>query len=123
MNIVEAIRKLAADCPNCRYTSAEVMGPGDDHPRQRWLYSKGECSNGSCGCIVGQALAMLGHNVAELDKGNNCGNASHVLNRLGVGTQMERQWAHAVQAQQDHGETWGRAVAYADRCYSLTVAA
>lgn len=103
--LVTAVRQLAADCPDCKYIRPAIGSCS---------YSKGQCTNGSVGCIIGQALAALGIDVSALDT-NGVMNARTVLTRLGGFDDAAIEWADGVQGKQDNGATWVEAIKFADR--------
>lgn len=105
------VRKLAAEHPDNIYTKPNAQGAG-------CFYGKGTCTDGSCGCIVGQALARLGVSVLELDV-KLIGYVPEVMSHLCISDPKKRQsWLFNVQRRQDLGKTWGEAVEWADN-YTL----
>lgn len=79
------------------------------------MYASGPCSNGSVGCIVGQALKAMGHNVSTLDLGLSVPSAYAAIGQCITGyTDEKKRWASDVQYGQDRGKTWSVAVADAD---------
>lgn len=104
--IFEAVvRKLVADCPDCVYDAKD--GP--------CRYASGQCSNNSVGCIIGQALAIMGHDVKLLDSEDLVLSAGAALNELSAGFSIGlRDWATGIQDKQDNGHPWAEALSYAD---------
>jgi hypothetical protein len=100
---------------------AEVHRLAEANPKNRYLeadcyYTRGACSNGSSGCIVGQALSALGYGekLAHLDDERPQG-ILRVASLLGItGEQDQLDWLETVQDWQDRGDTWCDAVARAE---------
>jgi hypothetical protein len=98
-----AICKLAAAHPDNTYQKPK----GSNY----CFYKKGDCSDGSCGCIVGQALVSL--NVDFYEKVN--ASAQALLEELGImGDTRTMFWIGNVQTSQDGGSTWQEAITHAD---------
>lgn len=102
---VEAeIRRLAAESPDNVYRGGEDAG---------CLYTLGTCTNGSKGCIVGQALCRLGfeEQCKEMDRsgGQNADDMLRACNILG-----DYRWINTVQGAQDEEMKWGEAVELAE---------
>lgn len=109
------VRRLATERPWNKY--------GQDGSG-RCAYAAGVCSDGSIGCIFGQALRACGVNPIEFDSGSEQGqpmDIAGVLEELGLVSGLTRKvmWANEVQGLQDAGEPWGNALAQADECYQL----
>lgn len=104
-DVIAEVRRLAAESPDCVYESPD----GDCH------YQRGECSNGSVGCIWGQALRRWG----IIDESRE--RAAVLVSRYGAGlSDQQHEWVHAVQEFQDRGESWGDAVKAADHDWPLS---
>lgn len=110
----QAVRKLAADSPDTLYCK-----PDDSI---FCSYSKGACTNGSVGCIMGQALVRcgLGTTLALAQKWGSINNfvlfiTNTDLEKLPTPVVLTIRWLQEVQTQQDQGRTWRDAVALADR--------
>ena len=103
-DVEREVRLLAKESPNNVYES--VSGNG-------CLYTRGRCSNGSQGCIVGQALCRLGFEThcAEQDT-FDVADVSTLLECLGISG--DPTWLQSVQEWQDAGFPWHRAIARAD---------
>ena len=103
--LVQAVRDLAKESPENIYLPA-LSG-------ENCRYSTGQCDNGSCGCIVGQALARIGLDPASFEEMGNSPSASKVVGALsgkwGPGT-----WLRCVQQAQDSGRRWAIAIEVAD---------
>lgn len=102
------VRRLAAESPDCKYP----YGKG-------CFYTRGECTNGSTGCIVGQAFRRMGLDCASLDSSDrHTPSAGMACLNLGLEDTAIKGanavWLSTVQAFQDSGHTWGQAVADAD---------
>lgn len=118
-DLIEAVRNLAAESPDNRY-----MG------KSKCEYSRGRCTNGSCGCIIGQAIRKIDtevFGVIELREaqdrfvGGILGLTEYLKEREIVFdcTDQERRWLIHVQSEQDCGKTWAVAVELADEMYHL----
>jgi hypothetical protein len=102
------VRELSSESPDAIYG---LRGSG-------CRYASGSVSNGSCGCIVGQAVRRSGHDPEPLDNARSFPvSATIALQRLlepGSWEWEELQWLRCVQLAQDDGVAWGLAVVYAD---------
>lgn len=83
-------------------------------------YSAGDCKDGTCGCVFGQALAFQGIDVKALDisaekyvTGGTGIEAVLRHNNCAV-TGIVRDWLLRLQGRQDNGDTWGEALASAN---------
>lgn len=107
--IEKKVRELAKRSPNNVYDKDEEYGS--------CFYSTGKCSDGSMGCIFGQALTVLGVNAAffdNLDKGASP-YIDTVLDTLKIKTTPKQEnWALLVQDSQDGQLSWKEAVECAD---------
>lgn len=108
--VVSAVRELAAARPDTIYNRT---GMG------RCEYAAGECSDGSVGCLFGQALKSLGIEPWKLrDQGGN--RISFALGDLGIIPVADKfedpdvRWCARVQRSQDGGSNWKMAIVYAD---------
>ena len=107
--LIAAIRELAAESPD------NIYDRGQSHACS---YVVGECSNGTQGCIVGQALRRLGLETPDfkepvddyLFNHYDCGRVDDVSRTL---------WLIAVQTEQDSSNTWAYAVEDADESNPL----
>lgn len=110
-DIENKVRELAAASPDCVYIKPE--GGGCNNIR-------GDCSNGSVGCIVGQAVIALGvpRSFFEADGCELCG-AGNLVPRLGQSGYLRHDnpstfpataWLTSVQRRQDDGGRWAAAV-------------
>lgn len=77
-------------------------------------YAIGKCSDGTVGCLFGQAFKEL---KVKRNFGANAG-ISLVIDKLDVAcSRHQREWCSYVQHYQDHRNTWGDAIHMADtRC-------
>lgn len=105
--LIEKVRELVAKSPNNVYSKeGNTEGNGCS-------YNQGLCLDKSEGCIMGQALRLMGINtsnlkdylMAELPKMD----FEYSNNQL--------SWLHSVQMRQDIGKTWLEAMQYADLHY------
>lgn len=77
-------------------------------------YTKGKCTNGSKGCLFGQALIKLKVDPDKLKKlDREIRPIDNLLDQLGIKyTEKQRQWLMAVQDGQDKKLTWKDALRY-----------
>ena len=108
--IVQAVREIAAEQPDFKYTDGDEVGScAYGAPANR------VGNDLTQGCIIGRAFDRAGfeyHEIIELE-------IIECLGYMGLDSSTnpsdEARWLYRVQFQQDTGETWGDAVAYADR--------
>lgn len=106
-DLISEIRKLASEHPDNVYEKTDGL---------LCSYSRGTCTDGSRGCIFGQAFKRLGIDIPrKFDDRTIHG----LLDGHNLGSTDELNWCNAVQLKQDTGWTWSNAVSYADRNYSL----
>jgi hypothetical protein len=102
--IIAEVQRIAEAAPENQYLEADCH------------YTQGACTNGSSGCIVGQALTALGYGqqLAILDDERPQG-ILRVIARLGItGEQGQLDWLETVQDWQDRGDPWRDVVARAE---------
>ena len=112
-DLIQTVRQLANDNPtNCYEGNKDGQG---------CCYARGKCSNGTIGCILGQAMIACDHEVTEYISDKERQTKQFELlyeSMINEGLiEMSRQdmiWCSEVQKYQDDGETWADAVAYAD---------
>ena len=110
-DVISRVRALAIAAPDNVYLDA---GRG-------CYYTRGDCENGSVGCIFGQALAPeYKERLAAIDQHSAC-NIDDAITQLGIGADVSSaaiadriDWCNIIQQSQDSGETWRDAVAFAD---------
>jgi len=115
IDLIDAIRKLAANYPDAVYANG-TMGACS--------YSQGAVTNGPerTGCIVGQAAALIGVSNQEIEHGGETGYGEFLdtlaknkwldTDSKSIGDQYD--WIGRVQERQDSGVEWGEAVKSAD---------
>ena len=112
-DVIAAVRRLADNSPNCQYKP-----PDRDNGVKVCFNKEGECTNGSTGCIVGQALVEL----FGADKVPNEGGVATCVSDLQIrATPQQYSWLQVVQGRQDNGCPWEFAVEQADEYYPLEV--
>lgn len=117
--LVAKVREIVSLRPGVKYKPDEVRDP-DNPGHVSCLYGKGTCSDGSEGCIFGQALVALGVDRGSLDDGEILGEISEVLDSLDIADNNGMdEWCMVVQKRQDEGKSWGEAVAIADEKFPL----
>ena len=111
-DVIEQVRALAAERPEFVYRSTST--DDGDHPSCSYVTG----ADGQ-GCIIGQALMRLGveeERLADLEDSIPGGMGADTLlfRLLGRGYAEGEMWISAVQASQDTGIPWGKAVKIAD---------
>lgn len=107
-DLISEVRKLVSEHPDNIY-----RGLGSDPNHNNCSYSSGTCTDGSCGCIFGQAFKRLGVDVMQLDDTRSI---YAVINDNDIPCAKEdKSWCGVVQSNQDAGDTWGKAVEKADK--------
>lgn len=100
--LITKVRQLAEASPDNQY---QLRGTGVG-----CLYQSGNCTDGSRGCIVGQALRSFGWH----DEKPNTG-VAEVMRLLDIDSDDDRDnWLIHVQEQQDVGMKWEACIAWAD---------
>ncbi len=95
--LVESVRKIATERPDVVYSG-------------NCYYDSGECSDGSVGCLLGQALQAIDWPIYERNLED-----SIVFLLFNEGYTDDRViWCRRVQAEQDVKKTWAECVEYAD---------
>jgi hypothetical protein len=103
-DLIVAVRNLAKAHPDNIYQPS-LLG-------KQCFYDKGWCTDGSVGCIFGQALVGLDILVTGSRE------IYVVSNELfSDADRLTRDWCQAVQTAQDASKTWGEAVSCADEDY------
>ena len=108
--IITEIRRLAAEKPDFTYKK-----PFADDIERNWCanFTYGEKGNKVGSCIVGQALLNCGVNLSAGEQYKSFGRLIH---KVGWTHSFEEyDWISSVQYRQDVGDTWGTAVAQADK--------
>jgi len=118
MNVlVEKVRELVDAHPDNVYTRPKSSKWGNSGCSN----TAGVCTDGSEGCLIGQALKALGFPVEDFENNGVWSLYNHKhLEPFNVG-QREGEWLCRAQARQDGGNTWGEAVKNADAMYPLEV--
>ena len=101
--LIAAIRELATESPD------NVYDRGRSHTCS---YVVGDCSNGTQGCIVGQAIRRLGLETPDFDDSADVYLDNYDAVR--AVSEMQRAWILIVQQEQDSSNTWAYAVESAD---------
>ena len=105
IQLARTVRKIASDRPDVKY-----MAQGN------CMYDTGACSDGSVGCIFGQAINQLGLKVPHNFEGCSINMVLEEINTVKYSDQTKKmQWLDIVQASQDVGMSWAAAVSKADR--------
>ncbi len=104
--LIAEVRNIASARPEVTY----------DHEDCR--YDSKEASDGSVGCIFGQALTAIGWDIT----GKNDGRGIIELLRCKDYEFNDDRilWCNMVQGEQDNGRTWGDSVAEADNLLDIT---
>jgi hypothetical protein len=111
--LVAQVRRLAADRPDNVY-QPELVGAG-----HRCSYLDGRCTDGTLGCLVGQAFRAAGLTADELQPVNRlaiCEALEHLLRQdIDCLQGAHIAWLMSVQNAQDEGARWREAIEVADR--------
>lgn len=113
--VIAAMRALAAASPTNKYGPGVTNGTaGPDH-RQPCFYDKGDCTNGSKGCIVGQAWVKCGITLEELATAS-LGAVTDVYdcNAELPEYRLQANWIRTAQNSQDDGFAWGECITRAN---------
>lgn len=111
--LISAVRGLALKSPNNVYV----------RPAGALCCSnvKGTCTDGSVGCIIGQAIRIVDPTFEFINDLEECSIRSNnkpdslLSNKLGFDHGSDKlMWLKCVQRRQDKGDTWCEAVKYAD---------
>jgi hypothetical protein len=129
-DLVQKVRELAENNPTNTYEDRKDF--------KRWSqgcsYTKGECSNGTVGCIMGQAILVLDPDYKfDDDQESICGiilsdseitklehlrfnpaGVRYLSSRIIKSRDGDKNWLTKVQEGQDDGCTWSTAVFNAD---------
>lgn len=109
--LVARVRALAAAAPENVYQK---------YNGRSCSYTHGECSNGTLGCILGQAMAAEGIDTHSIGEGAFDEVVSSLPKLFGYDTaeqamgSAQYEWLKAVQEAQDGGATWAEAVGRTD---------
>ena len=108
-DIVAAVREIAAEQPDFRYTT------DDEEPCAYGAPAGQKGSDLTQGCIVGRAFDRAGFEYHEVQEAEIIECLAFMGLDSAYDPSPEAQWLYCVQTQQDSGATWGDAVADADR--------
>ena len=114
-DLVSKVRELAVARPETIYQPSPT---GQATPTIRCSYLAGTCSDGTVGCLLGQALVAVGYTAEQL----------RAVDLLGIEEAIEKllpceltdeeyrrvRWLESVQNAQDNGHPWGEAIRIAD---------
>jgi hypothetical protein len=95
--LIAEVRRIAAERPDTVYRQPSTSCG--------CFYEKGECTDGSVGCIFGQALNNLGYPVTGTASIDIIARSRFVGNCLVI-----LAWCREVQNVQDGGLSWGDAI-------------
>ncbi len=100
--LILKVRELAAASPDCTYGGGNCR------------YESGLCSNGTTGCLLGQALTLLGY------KPEGSSLIEYYLPKLGIEADYKQiKWLGYVQGEQDVNRPWKDCIAFGDRKVDL----
>lgn len=107
--IIQEVRRLADEFPDCVYTPVK-SGVGNVECSCSNTY--GQCSNGTVGCIIGQAVKSVGYEIpTDYEDTDVC----TLLDRLGIDYENEElAFLEYVQGEQDQSRSWGESIKDAD---------
>lgn len=118
--LVAKVKELAQASPDNRYSKPmEILSRVECTACSN---IRGLCTNGSEGCIIGQALLALGVDRAILadHEHDSVRNLLRATSDLYDKNTVEMEWLVHVQLNQDGGLAWSYAVQEASRIYGLT---
>ncbi len=95
--LVAEVRKIVAERPDVSYDGG-------------CRYDSGVCSDGTVGCLIGQALGAIGWDLYPENSGELI---SNLLEEAGY-DDFRVSWCRMVQSEQDCMSAWGGCVNYAD---------
>ncbi len=104
--LVAEVRKIAAERPDTRY---EHKG---------CFYDQNECSDGSVGCVFGQAFRAI--DWVPYKSGEKFYIAGVLLREGYASSDLRLKWCGVFQCQQDRGFTWEEGIVVADEEIHLT---
>lgn len=102
--LIFEVRRLAVVSPDNRYVT--------NHATEACYYDKGVCTDGSIGCIFGQAIRNLG---LDWDLSDNVGIITLLQRNNVTALCRETTWCSLLQFEQDFGLSWAEALAITDR--------
>jgi len=110
------VRRLAVENPGTNY-----------YARKNCSYFTGGCSDGTIGCIVGQAARNIGYdeflNAAKIeeDKDFSDTTADNILSKMLDVEQFTGDIAFIryIQAHQDHGSNWGECLLMTEKIIKI----
>ena len=115
-NLFDKVRELAAARPETVY---RPWPTGQSSPMTRCSYLSGACSDGTVGCLLGQALLAIGFTAERLQPVDLLAIVEVIEKLLPIELSKEdRQrvrWLESVQNAQDNGCPWREAIDIADR--------
>lgn len=100
-----AIRDLVTESPDNQYQTINGIA----------YFTKGECTNGSLGCMIGQGLHRIGYEIPE-DADDNW-SLGELIGAADPGAGDDESWFYHLQAAQDNGARWQDALNEADEKY------
>lgn len=110
-DLIKTVRQLAQNNPDNTYEEYH-----DEGKLRACSYTKGECSNGTLGCIMGQAILALdpSYDFADKDQASIYNLIHEQLLLDPRPCNKDSEWLSLVQDSQDDSETWSNAVRIAD---------
>lgn len=106
--VVKTVREIVRQRPDVRYQAKHVCS-----------YISGACTDGSVGCLIGQALVKLGVEIELGESTKRISDVAHVFcddatQELSKYNNVASVWLMHVQSAQDREEPWIDCVTYAD---------
>lgn len=96
------VEKLANESPDAVYCRPEGG--------RQCYYDKGNVTNGSVGCIIGQAIKKVNQEIFYTYFTNRVASVGVVLREICTINKQYKDWLSSVQSKQDDGMSWGDAV-------------
>lgn len=115
-NLARKVRELAIARPETVYRPSPT---GQASPATRCSYLGGTCTDGTVGCLVGQAFFAIGFTADQLRPVDHLGIEEALENLLPSEFSAEEyrqvRWLESVQNAQDNGHPWHEAIDIADQ--------
>jgi hypothetical protein len=103
--LLDEVRNIANERPDVTYQNEDCM------------YDTGKCSDGTVGCLIGQALTRLDIDPAFLDRGSDTPDIASIIDREIYFEDCDDtniSWLANVQSYQDEGLSWREAIRLSD---------
>ena len=105
--LIETVRELAKEDPDNIYKNL--------NNQVLCFYNKGNCLNGTIGCIFGQAFRKLGIDDTTLNNFEYKSIAEIISHNFPNCDRKLVMWCREVQSHQDKGYSWSESIKQADK--------